>query len=64
MEGSIFGIHKAEPSQQQPMVTPPLDMPRAQLSRQHVRALNAQFARSALFIPLPLLLLYISLSCK
>lgn len=44
MEGSIFGFRKAEPSQQQPMVTPPLDMCRAQLSRQHVRALNAQFA--------------------
>ncbi|KAG5535761.1 hypothetical protein RHGRI_023506 [Rhododendron griersonianum] len=44
MEGSIFGFRKAEPSQQQPMVTPPLDMRRAQLSRQHVRALNAQFA--------------------
>ncbi|KAF7135390.1 hypothetical protein RHSIM_Rhsim08G0109800 [Rhododendron simsii] len=35
MEGSIFGFRKAEPSQQQPMVTPPLDMRRAQLSRQH-----------------------------
>lgn len=49
MEGSIFGFRKAEPSEQQPMVTPPLDMRRAQLSRQHVRALNAQFARSTLF---------------
>jgi len=44
MAGPLFGIHRAEPSQQQSMVPPPLDMRRAQLSRQHVRALNAQFA--------------------
>ncbi|CAN4127507.1 unnamed protein product [Withania somnifera] len=41
MEGSIFGSQKAEP---QTMKTPQLDMQRAESSRQHVRALNTQFA--------------------
>ncbi|KAJ1416080.1 Ran binding domain [Sesbania bispinosa] len=39
MEGSLFDVHRAEPSQQ-----PPLDMKRAESSQQHVRALNTQFA--------------------
>lgn len=42
--GSEFGIQRAEPSQKQPMEAPSLDMRRAELSRQHVRALNTQFA--------------------
>ncbi|KAL6962785.1 hypothetical protein U1Q18_037744 [Sarracenia purpurea var. burkii] len=37
----IFNM--AEPSQQQLMETPPLDMHRIELSRKHVRALNTQF---------------------
>ncbi|XP_057511824.1 uncharacterized protein LOC130793969 isoform X1 [Actinidia eriantha] len=44
MAGSPFDVHRAEPSQQQSVGTPPLDMRRAELSRQHVRALNTQFA--------------------
>ncbi|KAF5954480.1 hypothetical protein HYC85_007336 [Camellia sinensis] len=45
MAGSPFDDHRAEPSLQQSMETPPqLDMHRAELSRQHVRALNTQFA--------------------
>lgn len=43
MAGSIFDSQKAE--QSQPTVkTPELDMQRAESSRQHVRALNTQFA--------------------
>lgn len=38
--GSLFGVQKTEPSVPQP----PLDMKRAESSRQHVRALNTQFA--------------------
>ncbi|KAL0312667.1 UNVERIFIED_CONTAM: UDP-galactose/UDP-glucose transporter 4 [Sesamum radiatum] len=38
--GSPFGTQKVEPSVQQP----PLDMQRAESSKQHVRALNTQFA--------------------
>lgn len=45
MEGSLFDVHRAEPSQQPTVATPPLDMKRAELSQQHVRALNTQFAR-------------------
>ncbi|KAL5748654.1 hypothetical protein ACOSQ2_025951 [Xanthoceras sorbifolium] len=44
MAGSPFDDHRAEPSQQRPSVTPTLDTQRAESSRQHVRALNAQFA--------------------
>ncbi|XP_028107593.1 uncharacterized protein LOC114306526 isoform X1 [Camellia sinensis] len=44
MVGSLFDDHRAEPSQQQSMETLPLDVHRAELSRQHVRALNTQFA--------------------
>ncbi|XP_057463269.1 uncharacterized protein LOC130753294 [Actinidia eriantha] len=44
MAGSPFDVHRAEPSQQQSVRTPPLDMRQAELSRQHVRALNTQFA--------------------
>lgn len=44
MEGSLFDVHRAEPSQQQSMTTEPLDMQRAESSRQHVSALNTQFA--------------------
>ncbi|KAL8114546.1 uncharacterized protein LOC141667488 isoform X2 [Apium graveolens] len=39
--GSEFDIHRAQPSRRQP---PSLDLRRAELSRQHVRALNTQFA--------------------
>lgn len=46
MAGSLFDVHRAEPSQQQSAATPPLDVHRAESSQQHVRALNAQFARS------------------
>ncbi|KAK0586303.1 hypothetical protein LWI29_004660 [Acer saccharum] len=42
--GFRFGDHRAEPSQQRSLVTPTLDMQRAESSRQHVRALNAQFS--------------------
>lgn len=42
--GSEFNVHRAEPSQKQSMEAPSLDMRRAELSRQHVRALNTQFA--------------------
>lgn len=44
MEGSLFDVHRAEPSQQLMMATPSLDMKRAESSQQHVRALNTQFA--------------------
>ena len=50
--GSAFDIHRAENSQQQSMATPPLNMQRAESSRQHVRALNDQFARCSLFPPM------------
>ncbi|OIV92744.1 hypothetical protein TanjilG_00878 [Lupinus angustifolius] len=43
-EGSLFDFRRAEPSQQPMVVTPPLDMKRAESSQQHVRALNTQFA--------------------
>lgn len=46
LAGSLFDSHRAEPSQQQSTATPALDMQRAESSRQHVRALNTQFARS------------------
>ncbi|WOH00478.1 hypothetical protein DCAR_0519841 [Daucus carota subsp. sativus] len=42
--GSEFDIHKAESSQKQPKEAPSLGMRRDELSRQHVRALNTQFA--------------------
>jgi nuclear pore complex protein Nup50 len=45
MEGSLFDIHRAEPSQQLMGEAPQLDMKRAESSQQHVRALNTQFAR-------------------
>lgn len=45
MEGSQFGAHRAETSVEQSIATPPLDLQRAESSRQHVRALNIQFAR-------------------
>ncbi|PHT57938.1 hypothetical protein CQW23_00301 [Capsicum baccatum] len=44
MSGSIFDPQKAEQSQPQTMKMPQLDMQRAESSRQHVRALNTQFA--------------------
>ncbi|XVF10682.1 hypothetical protein REPUB_Repub07fG0203400 [Reevesia pubescens] len=44
MAGSPFDAQRAEPSQQQSTATPPLDPYRAELSRQHVKALNIQFA--------------------
>ncbi|GMJ04381.1 hypothetical protein like AT4G11790 [Hibiscus trionum] len=44
MAGSLFDAQRAEPSQQQSNATPPLDPQQAELSRQHVKALNAQFA--------------------
>uniref|UniRef100_A0A2C9WIJ7 RanBD1 domain-containing protein n=1 Tax=Manihot esculenta TaxID=3983 RepID=A0A2C9WIJ7_MANES len=44
MAGSLFDVHRAEPSQQQSAATPPLDVHRAESSQQHVRALNTQFA--------------------
>ncbi|KAK2426019.1 pleckstrin proteiny-like domain-containing protein [Trifolium repens] len=44
MEGSLFDVHRAEPSQQLMGETPQLDMKRAESSQQHVRALNTQFA--------------------
>ncbi|KAF2313223.1 hypothetical protein GH714_009856 [Hevea brasiliensis] len=44
MAGSTFDAYRAEPSQQQLTATVPLDMRRAESSRQHVRALNTQFA--------------------
>lgn len=44
MEGSLFDVHRAEPSQQPMVAAPPLDMKRAESSQQHVRALNTQFA--------------------
>ncbi|KAK2994830.1 hypothetical protein RJ640_018812 [Escallonia rubra] len=44
MVGSQFSFPRAEPSQQQPTETPQLDVRRGESSRQHVRALNTQFA--------------------
>ncbi|XP_047337917.1 uncharacterized protein LOC124941618 [Impatiens glandulifera] len=44
MAGSPFDTNRAEPSQRQSTETPNLDTGRAELSRQHVRALNSQFA--------------------
>ncbi|KAK7309000.1 hypothetical protein RJT34_05392 [Clitoria ternatea] len=44
MEGSLFDVHRAKPSQQAVVATPSLDMKRAESSQQHVRALNTQFA--------------------
>ncbi|KAI4327019.1 hypothetical protein L6164_019524 [Bauhinia variegata] len=44
MEGSPFDVHRAEPSQQPGVATPPFNMQRAVSSQQHVRALNTQFA--------------------
>ncbi|GKU95354.1 hypothetical protein SLEP1_g8724 [Rubroshorea leprosula] len=44
MVGSPFDAQRAEPSQPQLPTTTPLDPQRAELSRQHVRALNHQFA--------------------
>ncbi|XAR70346.1 hypothetical protein NMG60_11027170 [Bertholletia excelsa] len=44
MAGSSFDFHRPEPSQQHFTENPPLDTHRAELSRQHVRALNTQFA--------------------
>ncbi|CAN1253607.1 hypothetical protein LINPERPRIM_LOCUS8357 [Linum perenne] len=45
--GSYFDVQKAETSQQQLTAVPTLDMKQAELSRQHVRALNSQFSRLA-----------------
>ncbi|XP_004245654.1 uncharacterized protein [Solanum lycopersicum] len=42
--GSLFDSQKAEQSQPQKVKAPLLDMQRAESSRQHVRALNTQFA--------------------
>lgn len=50
MAGFPFDVHKAETSQQQPTSAPQLDLQRAESSRQHVRALNTQFARSLFYI--------------
>ncbi|XP_022159553.1 uncharacterized protein LOC111025936 isoform X2 [Momordica charantia] len=44
LAGSSFDVQRAEPSQQQKTKTPTLDTHRAESSRQHVRALNTQFA--------------------
>ncbi|KAI3779425.1 hypothetical protein L2E82_09143 [Cichorium intybus] len=44
MMGSQFDFQRAESSQQKSIGTPSLDMRRAESSRQHVRALNNQFA--------------------
>ncbi|KAB2632635.1 hypothetical protein D8674_028882 [Pyrus ussuriensis x Pyrus communis] len=44
MAGSSYDSNRAEPSQEQSTDTPPLDAQRAASSRQHVRALNTQFA--------------------
>ncbi|CDP09816.1 unnamed protein product [Coffea canephora] len=45
LAGSSLDTQRAEPSQRQIMTaSPPLDMQRAESSRQHVRALNKQFA--------------------
>ncbi|XP_031116731.1 uncharacterized protein LOC116020394 [Ipomoea triloba] len=43
--GSPFDSQRAEPSQKLSVPTPQLDMRRAESSRQHVTALNTQFAR-------------------
>jgi nuclear pore complex protein Nup50 len=44
MLGSPFDFQRAEPSQQPTLESSPLDNRRAESSRQHVRALNTQFA--------------------
>ncbi|GMJ04806.1 hypothetical protein like AT4G11790 [Hibiscus trionum] len=44
MSRSPFDAQRAEPSQRQPNATPPIDPHRAELSLQHVKALNTQFA--------------------
>lgn len=43
-EGSSLDVHRTQQSQPQSIGPPPLDTHRAELSRQHVRALNFQFA--------------------
>lgn len=58
MEGSTFDGHRAESSQQLTATTT-LDMQRAKSSRQHVRALNTQFARSNFLISVLLFDLFI-----
>lgn len=51
MFGSMLDSQRAETSQQQSAIpTPQLDIQRAESSRQHVRALNKQFARSIFFL--------------
>lgn len=42
--GSGFDVHRTEISQQKSTASPPLNLQRAESSRQHVRALNTQFA--------------------
>uniref|UniRef100_A0A2P2KU64 Uncharacterized protein n=1 Tax=Rhizophora mucronata TaxID=61149 RepID=A0A2P2KU64_RHIMU len=42
--GSTFDVPRAQPYRQQSTVVPPLDVNQAESSRQHVRALNTQFA--------------------
>ncbi|KAJ4846698.1 hypothetical protein Tsubulata_031970 [Turnera subulata] len=42
--GALFDAHRAEPTQPQSNALPQLDASRAESSRQHVRALNTQFA--------------------
>lgn len=54
MAGSSCDANRAEPSQEQSIDTPVLNAHRAASSRQHVRALNTQFARSTLFLFLQL----------
>lgn len=49
MVGAQFDFQRAESSQQKSIAAPSLDMRRAESSRQHVRALNNQFARSVIF---------------
>ncbi|XP_065858159.1 nucleoporin NUP116/NSP116 [Euphorbia lathyris] len=44
LAGSSFDVYRAESSQQPSTDIPPLDPKRAESSRQHVRALNTQFA--------------------
>ncbi|WCJ26153.1 hypothetical protein M5689_007993 [Euphorbia peplus] len=44
LAGSSFDAYRAEPSQQPSTAIPPLDPKQAESSRQHVRALNTQFA--------------------
>ncbi|WVZ12125.1 hypothetical protein V8G54_016655 [Vigna mungo] len=50
MEGSLFDVHRAEPSQQPTVTAPPLDMKRAESSQQHIYTLFWTFGLAYLVV--------------